>query len=156
MAANSLRHKATLKEYLMKYETVSLSIYKLTHRSGQQFTGSAVGNSQGKKKYLKRQIGKKSKTVRYICRSALKSPCQIPAQHTKPKHWTAAKCQKVVAIPGGLDDTNLSLWRSLWKADYLKTGPEIFSHHILACRPSLLLNILCLLSCFSDLQQQPK
>lgn len=62
MSANSLRHKATLKEYLMKYETVSLSIYKLTHRSGQHFIGSAVGNSQEKKKkHLKRQIGKESK-----------------------------------------------------------------------------------------------
>lgn len=49
MSANSLRHKATLKEYLMKYVTVSLSIHKLTHRSGQQLTGSAVGNSQGEK-----------------------------------------------------------------------------------------------------------
>lgn len=97
MSANSLRHKATLKEYLMKYVTVSLSIYKLTHRSGQQLTGSAVGNSQGKKKYLKRQIGKKSKTVRYIYRKSL---CQIPAQCTKPKHWTAANCRKEVAVPG--------------------------------------------------------
>lgn len=66
MSANSLRHKATLKEYLMKYVTVILSICKLTHHSGQQLTASAVGNSQGKKKHLKRQIGKKGKAVRYI------------------------------------------------------------------------------------------
>lgn len=49
MSANSLKHKATFKEYLMKYVTVSLSIYKLTHRSRQQFIGSAMGNSQEKK-----------------------------------------------------------------------------------------------------------
>lgn len=34
--------------------------------------------------------------------------------------------------------------------------PEILSHDIFARRPSLLLNILCLLSCFSGFQQQPK
>lgn len=33
MSANSLRHKATLQEYLMKYVTVSLSVYELTHHS---------------------------------------------------------------------------------------------------------------------------
>lgn len=60
MSANSLRHKATLKEYLMKYVTVSLSIYKLTHHSGQQLIGSAVGNSQEKKmNHLKRQVGRR-------------------------------------------------------------------------------------------------
>lgn len=74
MSANSLRPKATLKEYLMKYVTVSLSIYKLTHHSGQQLIGSAVGNSQEKKmSHLKRQVGRRvgwpENSGRFIYRS---------------------------------------------------------------------------------------
>lgn len=60
MFANSLKHKATFKECLVKYVTVSVSIYKLTHRSQQQFTGSAMGNSREKKIYhLQRQAGRR-------------------------------------------------------------------------------------------------
>lgn len=65
MSANSLRHKATLREYLMKYVTASLSIHKLTHRSGQQLTGSAVGNSQGKKNVTK-EANREGEQDRYI------------------------------------------------------------------------------------------
>lgn len=75
MSANSLKHKATFKEYLMKYVTVSLSIYKITHRSQQQFIGSAMGNSQEKKiNHPQRQVGRRvgwsENSERFIYRSA--------------------------------------------------------------------------------------
>lgn len=96
MSANSLRHKATLKEYLMKYVTVSLSIYKLTHRSGQQLTGSAVGNSQGKK--VSKEANREEEQDSQI--HLQKIPMPDPCTGHQTKHWTAANCRKEVAVPG--------------------------------------------------------
>lgn len=77
MSANSLRHKATLKEYLMKYVTVSLSICKLTHRSGQQLTGSAVGNSQGKKVSKEANRKEEQDSQIHLQKIPMPDPCTV-------------------------------------------------------------------------------